>query len=91
MKKNINSTNKRKAGQMSFLFLALTILHYLSGLVGLLSSIIMAISHDNETKILAAIVAVLCTIVFAAIHPDNKYKKLETGWRILDKKLNRYP
>ncbi len=91
MKKNINQVKEEKTSHMSLLYWTLTILHYLSGIGGLIASIVMATSNNNDTKTLAAITAVLCIIIFAAIHPDNKYRKLETGWRILDKKLNRYP
>ncbi|MEN9685873.1 MAG: hypothetical protein RLZZ28_1659 [Bacteroidota bacterium] len=78
----------RKSRASNFLYWMFTIYHYLFGLCGLIASILIATTNHSVSRTLAAGISIICISLFASIQPDHKHRRIETGWRSLDEKLN---
>ena len=64
-------------------------MHYVSGISGIISCTIVAISTVESSRNIAGIITVVCIIFFGAYKPDMKYRKVDSDWRFLEKKISR--
>ncbi len=81
------STQANKKG-ISWSFLILTLSHYVFGLLAIILSVKFATEHNASSQKLDGIFSIICVAIFAITQPDHKFRRVETGWRFLDEKLN---
>jgi hypothetical protein len=88
--KNTKSYSKgvSQSENNGWLFIVLTIFHYLSGLIAICLAIGFATAEDPGSQKLAGILSVFCVLTFALTQPDMKFKRIDTGWRFLDEMIN---
>lgn len=70
-----------------FVYRLITIYHYLFGAAALVFSFCLAVTVKKDSQISLGCAAIIFIILFALTQPDIKFKRLETGWHFLDKKM----
>ena len=79
----LSSWRRLKDGSIGF--------HYAASILGIVASAISALQRpEYYVSQICGLLAVICISLLSKIHPEGKYRKYVSAWRVLDHACNRY-